>query len=72
MDQTERQMISPSGKYKATILEKPNCYKLEVYILSEDFDPKTGDIYGEYWSRQNTNPILIDKSTINPMLNDLR
>lgn len=63
MDQIERQIISPSGKYKATILEKPSCYKLEVYILSEDFDPESGDRYGEYWSRQNANPILIDKST---------
>lgn len=63
MDESERQIISPSGKYKATVLEKPNCYKLELYVLSEDFDPETGDIYGEYWSRQNANPILIDKST---------
>jgi len=64
MNETEREIVSPSGQYKATVVEKPNCYKLELYILSEDFDPETGDIYGEYWSRQNANPILIDKSTI--------
>lgn len=64
MNETEREIVSPSGQYKATVLEKPNCYKLELYILSENFDPETGDIYGEYWSRQNANPILIDKSTI--------
>lgn len=63
MDQIERQMISPSGKYKATILENSNFYKLELFVMAEDFDPETGAIYGEYWSRQNANPILIDKNT---------
>lgn len=63
MDEIEKQIISPSGQYKATVLEKPNCYKLELYVLSEDLDSETGDVYGEYWSRQNANSILIDKST---------
>lgn len=63
MDEIERQIISPSGKYKATVLEKADCYKLELYVRSQDFDPETGIIYGEYWSRKNTTPILIDKST---------
>jgi len=61
MDEIKRQIISPSGKYKATVLEKPNYYRLELYIRSEDIDPETGATYGEYWSRKNSNPILIDK-----------
>lgn len=63
MNETEREIISPSGQYKATVLEKPNSYKLELYVLSEDFDSETGAMYGEYWSRKNEKPILIDKST---------
>lgn len=63
MDQNEKAIISPSGQYKAIVLEKPNCYKLDLYILSQDLDPETGTIYGEYWSRQTKHPILIDKST---------
>lgn len=63
MDKNARQIISPSGQYKATVLEKSNFYKLELYILSKDFDPETGATYGEYWLRRNVNPILIDKST---------
>lgn len=65
MDKIERQIISPSGNYKATILEKPNCYKIDLYVRSQDFEPETGIIYGEYWSRKNTTPIVIDRG-INP------
>ena len=62
MDQNEKAIISPSGQYKAIVLEKPNCYKLDLYILSQDLDSENGTIYGEYWSRQTKHPILIDKN----------
>jgi len=61
MSETVKEIISPSGKYKATILDKTNCYSLNVYTLSEDFEPETGIGYGQYWSRKNTTPICIDK-----------
>lgn len=59
----EKAIISPSGQYKAIVAEKENSYKLELYVLSQDLDPETGTIYGEYWSRQTKHPILIDKNT---------
>lgn len=65
MEKIERQIISPSGQYKATFLERSNYYQLELYIWSQDYEPETGIIYGEYWSRKNKIPILIDKN-INP------
>ena len=61
MNENIQEIISPSGNYKATIFERPNYYNLEIYILSEDFEPETGVIYGEYWSRQNTASIIIEK-----------
>lgn len=59
----EKAIISPSGQYKAIVVEKENSYKLELYVLSQDLDTETGTIYGEYWSRQTKHPILLDKST---------
>lgn len=61
MEELCREIISPSGKYKARIMEKQDRYDLDVFVLSEDFEPETGVVYGEYWSRKNTTPIFIDK-----------
>lgn len=61
MNETVKEIFSPSGKYKATISIKSDCYSLDVYTLTQDFEPETGIVYGEYWSRKNTTPIFIDK-----------
>ena len=61
MYKTEKEIISPSGRYKAIILENTNCCSLDVYILQEDYEHETGCGYGEYWSRKNRTPILVDK-----------
>ena len=57
-----KEIVSPSGKYKALILEKSNCYEIELYVLSTDYDPETDTTYGEYWSRKNSAPIFIDEN----------
>jgi hypothetical protein len=61
MENIKREIISPSGKYKATITESDKYYKVDIYTLSEDYDFENGVSYGIYWSRKNDNVILIDK-----------
>jgi len=61
VEELYRELISPSGKYKAIITEKQDRYELDVFTLAEDFEPEMGVVYGEYWSRKNTTPIFIDK-----------
>lgn len=61
MSRIEKEIISPSGRYKAIISDNTNCCSLDVYILQEDYDYETGYVYGEYWSRKNKNPIMVDK-----------
>jgi hypothetical protein len=61
MYKTEKEIISPSGRYKAIISENKNCCSLDVYVRQEDYEHETGCVYGEYWSRKNRTPILVDK-----------
>lgn len=61
MNRPKKEIISPSGRYKAILSEKANCCSLDVYILNEDQEPETGWLYGEYWSRKNKKSILANK-----------
>mgnify|MGYP000182782840 CR=1 FL=1 len=59
MEKNAQEITSPSGKYKAIILEKQNYYHIDVFVLSKDDDPNTH--IDEYWSKKNRTPILVDK-----------
>ena len=61
MNESFIEFISPSGKYKSIITERSDCFLIDLYILSEDFDPNTEQTYGQYWSRKNMVPVIVDK-----------
>ena len=56
-----KEIISPSGKYKAIVSDKKDCFSLDVFYLTEDINSDDGESYGFYWSRKNNNPIFVEK-----------
>jgi hypothetical protein len=57
-----KELVSPSGKYKAVIKERDDCNNIDVFVLSEDYDPTNDCSYGLYWSQRNTTSIFVDKN----------
>lgn len=61
MDNRIYEILSPSGKYKAIVTEREDCNGIDIYKLYEDYELVDNRFLGEYWLRQNSSPIYIDK-----------
>lgn len=54
-------IVSPSGKYKATIIEKPDSYTIDIYELLEDYDHQNDVLVNDFWLRKSPTPLLVGK-----------
>lgn len=60
-DKIEREVVSPSEKYKYVICERDDISFITIYELFEDLDINENISYGTYWSRKNDRVIIVDR-----------